>query len=313
MGFKKWNDEEHILSVLIFAFFTSIFSLISRGPQLRNRQVGVIGCARGDVGAAVVRAVRSSAGHVEVVPVRSHVCWGEGLLPLEQLQPLLHLPLELLVLQLLLPVNALKYKRMIHLEIQNCHLLIIKNCEFPLSIFIFLFTSIHRLQDLLWGIWWWRLPSRQKGKWRRWRWPCLWASSPLGLQDGWCARWPQALELMFLVALKVNRNPYHCHSLSEKLSKKVNTNPLQMFGKSTHKWCITHTPPLLSCQWWVGWHFLDCEKNCWGTPGFYFEPLVEFRDDLRSKINYFSVFKYFLNTFLIITMLHTIHKFNTDI
>ena len=86
--------------------------LIGRASQLRQRQVGVVGGAGGDVGAAVVRAFRASARHLQKVAVwdqaQAHVCRGEwGLLSLEQLQPLLHLSLELLVLQLLLLVNAL--------------------------------------------------------------------------------------------------------------------------------------------------------------------------------------------------------------
>lgn len=85
--------------------------LIGRASQLRHRQVGVVGGAGGDVGAAVVRAFGASASHLQIVAVRgqaqAHVCRGERLLSLEQLQPLLHLSLELLVLQLLLLVNTL--------------------------------------------------------------------------------------------------------------------------------------------------------------------------------------------------------------
>lgn len=90
--------------------------LIGRASQLRHGQVRVIGGAGSDVGAAVIRAFRASAGHLQIVAIwdqaqaqaQAHVCRGERLLPLEELQFLLHLPLELLVLQLLLLVNTLR-------------------------------------------------------------------------------------------------------------------------------------------------------------------------------------------------------------
>ena len=84
--------------------------LVGGAAQLGHRQVGVVGGPGRDIGAAVVGAFEAGAGHFQVVCVRGQAQvggWGEGLLLLEQLQPLLHLPLELLVLQLLLLVHAL--------------------------------------------------------------------------------------------------------------------------------------------------------------------------------------------------------------
>lgn len=87
-----------------FSVLTSIFMLIGRASQLRHGQVGVVGGAGGDVRAAVIWAFGASAGHLQIVTVwdqtqgQAHVCRGERLLPLEELQLLLHLPLELLVL-----------------------------------------------------------------------------------------------------------------------------------------------------------------------------------------------------------------------
>lgn len=105
---------------------TSILVFIGWTAQLRHRQVRVVGGTGGDVGAAVVWAFGASAGHLKVVAVRdqsqSHVCRGKRLLPLEQLQPLLHLPLELLVLQLLLLVNTLRQERTPRLRLQEYQL-----------------------------------------------------------------------------------------------------------------------------------------------------------------------------------------------
>lgn len=85
--------------------------LIRRASELRHREVGVVGSAGGDVGAAVVRTFRTSAYNLQIVTVldqaQTNVCREEWLLSLEQLQPLLHLPLEFLMLQLLLLVNTL--------------------------------------------------------------------------------------------------------------------------------------------------------------------------------------------------------------
>lgn len=90
---------------------TSFFTFIRRASELRHREVGVVGSAGGDVGAAVVRTFRTSAHHLQIVTVldqaQTKVCRKEWLLSLEQLQPLLHLPLEFLMLQLLLLVNTL--------------------------------------------------------------------------------------------------------------------------------------------------------------------------------------------------------------
>lgn len=70
----------------------------------------MVGCARGDVGSAVVGALQAAVGHIQEVAIGGNVARRERLLPLEHLQPLLHLPLELLVLQLLLLVNALRWQ-----------------------------------------------------------------------------------------------------------------------------------------------------------------------------------------------------------
>lgn len=90
---------------------TSFFTLTRRASELRHREVGVVGSAGGDVGAAVVRTFRTSAHPLQIVTVldqaQTNVCREEWLLSLEQLQPLLHLPLEFLMLQLLLLVNTL--------------------------------------------------------------------------------------------------------------------------------------------------------------------------------------------------------------
>ncbi|KAG7222833.1 hypothetical protein INR49_016043 [Caranx melampygus] len=71
---------------------------------------------------------KASAGHLKVVAVwdqsQAHICRGKGLLPLEQLQPLLHLSLKLLVLQLLLLVNTLQQERTPRLSSKTI------NCDF---------------------------------------------------------------------------------------------------------------------------------------------------------------------------------------
>ena len=86
--------------------------LVGGAAQLGHRQVGVVGGPGRDVGAAVVGAFEAGAGHFQVVRGQAQVGgWGEGLLLLEQIQPLLHLPLELLVLQLLLLVHTLGDRR----------------------------------------------------------------------------------------------------------------------------------------------------------------------------------------------------------
>lgn len=99
---------------------TSFFTFIWRGSELRHREVGVVGSAGGDVWAAVVRTFRTSAHHLQIVAVldqaQSSVCRLEWLLSLEQLQPLLHLPLEFLMLQLLLLVNTLWHQDKLELK-----------------------------------------------------------------------------------------------------------------------------------------------------------------------------------------------------
>lgn len=94
--------------------------LIKRASKLRHGEVGVVGSAGGDVGAAVVRTFRTSAYNLQIVTVldqaQTNVCREEWLLSLEQLQPLLHLPLEFLMLQLLLLVNTLRQQDKLELK-----------------------------------------------------------------------------------------------------------------------------------------------------------------------------------------------------
>lgn len=95
----------------VFLNPTSFFTLIRRASWFRRREIGVVGSAGRDVGTAVVRTFRTSAHRLQIVTVldqaQTNVCRGEWLLSLEQLQPLLHLLLEFLMLQLLLLVNTL--------------------------------------------------------------------------------------------------------------------------------------------------------------------------------------------------------------
>lgn len=87
------------------------FVLLCDGVSgLRAGQVRVVGGARSDVWSAVVGALQTAVGRVQEVAVGGDVASRERLLPLEHFQPLLHLPLELLVLQLLLLVNALWWR-----------------------------------------------------------------------------------------------------------------------------------------------------------------------------------------------------------
>lgn len=134
-NFRQWNWVKIATQVLNkhqqrvctgnlnFSIRTPIFVLIGRASELRNGQVGVVGGAGGDVGAAVVWTFGTSAGHLQIVTVwdqaQAHVCRGEWLLSLEQLQPLLHLPLELLVLQLLLLVNTLWWQRKLYVNLEQ--------------------------------------------------------------------------------------------------------------------------------------------------------------------------------------------------
>lgn len=89
---------------------TVIILLGEGAPGLGARQVGVVGSARGEIGTAMVRALRTAVSHVQEVSVWDNIPRWERLLPLEHLQPLLHVPLELLMLQLLLLVNALRWR-----------------------------------------------------------------------------------------------------------------------------------------------------------------------------------------------------------